>query len=57
MTLPARKMSALGQKRTCAVHYRMSALGQKRTFVGAALLALTPRNLSEKDGPSNGLFA
>jgi hypothetical protein len=25
-------MSALGQKRTCAVHAAMSALGQKRTL-------------------------
>jgi hypothetical protein len=26
------RMSALGHKRTCAMHLAMSALGQKRTF-------------------------
>jgi hypothetical protein len=35
-----RGMSALGQKRTCALHSCMSALGQKRTFASACLANL-----------------
>ena len=35
-------MSALGQKRTCAVHEPMSALGQKRTCATQKVMSALP---------------
>jgi hypothetical protein len=45
-------MSALGNKRTFAVHYPMSAKGQKRTSSHSITSSAVARNEGEKVRPS-----